>query len=356
MYSGDNSNNRICLGCMRVIGNSYDVCPECGYARGSKAELPFHLQPGSYLSNRFLIGKELNDDGRYIDYVAYDTVGKGTWTITELFPRDYAERGMEGQVLTDLGPIRRFDFDRNNFIKKVSSISTPIYENNTVYIIRQYSTIPMSTLIGDTPKKEYSKKSLYKTLAPNGVIASIIAAVILAIISVPCLMSKDEGIVVLGIVILMFLLIPLIIIIRISIKWKRFSSSRMVDQSLKDINENTVFKLRNAFFTKDFIYFNDKENIIKAAIQGILWIYKSKRTVTYYHVVASTEESIVLHLIDGNKIEIGVTDWYFKRLCYFLKYRNPNIIFGYTKEAEMYYKNYFATNQPHVSQWKLEEK
>ena len=48
-----------CLGCMELFGDEFEICPHCGYVVGTGAEEAVHMEPGTILHDRYIIGKVL---------------------------------------------------------------------------------------------------------------------------------------------------------------------------------------------------------------------------------------------------------------------------------------------------------
>ena len=57
---------------MKVFEEDFEVCPECGFVYGSLAEEPIHMNPGTRLHGRFVIGKVLGFGGFGATYLAWD--------------------------------------------------------------------------------------------------------------------------------------------------------------------------------------------------------------------------------------------------------------------------------------------
>ena len=52
-----------CMGCMEEIAPDIEVCPHCGYKKGTPAKEIFHLEPETILAGRYVIGKSLGSGG-----------------------------------------------------------------------------------------------------------------------------------------------------------------------------------------------------------------------------------------------------------------------------------------------------
>ena len=48
-----------CMGCMELYDDKFDICPHCGFCEGEKAEEAIHMDPGTLLHNRYIIGRVL---------------------------------------------------------------------------------------------------------------------------------------------------------------------------------------------------------------------------------------------------------------------------------------------------------
>ena len=86
---------QLCLGCMKPIGDA-QVCPHCGYAKGTPAKEPYHITPGVML-RKYLIGRVLGYGGFGVTYLAYDTQLETKVAIKEYLPSEFATR-MPGET------------------------------------------------------------------------------------------------------------------------------------------------------------------------------------------------------------------------------------------------------------------
>ena len=62
-----------CLNCMNEYDEQFEICPHCGFVRGSVAKEAYHLYPGVLLNGRYKIGTTLGLGGFGITYRAWDT-------------------------------------------------------------------------------------------------------------------------------------------------------------------------------------------------------------------------------------------------------------------------------------------
>ena len=86
-----------CLGCMNEYDASFDVCPHCGYVKGTAEKSKNHLAPGTTLIGRYLIGRCLGQGGFGITYIAWDQRLYKKVAIKEFMPTSLASR-ITGQM------------------------------------------------------------------------------------------------------------------------------------------------------------------------------------------------------------------------------------------------------------------
>ena len=53
--------DRLCMGCMEVYEDKYDICPYCGYKEGTPAKEAIHLAPGTVIENKYIVGQSIDD-------------------------------------------------------------------------------------------------------------------------------------------------------------------------------------------------------------------------------------------------------------------------------------------------------
>ena len=85
-----------CLGCMELYEDTLNVCPHCGYVFGTKAEESVHMDPGTLLHDRYIVGKVLGYGGFGVTYLGWDGKLEQKVAIKEYLPGEFSTR-MPGQ-------------------------------------------------------------------------------------------------------------------------------------------------------------------------------------------------------------------------------------------------------------------
>lgn len=142
-----------CLNCMEEFDNTgSSVCPHCGYDQDSPKKENYHLDPGTFLNERYLIGTTIGAGGFGITYIAWDTVLDKKVAIKEYFPTEFCTRmAGESEVCPyDGEKTYQFEAGLNSFVDEALRLaklnSLPnivhIYDsfvyNYTAYIIMEY--------------------------------------------------------------------------------------------------------------------------------------------------------------------------------------------------------------------------
>lgn len=126
------------------------VCPYCGYSPDTPF-MPSYLPPGTYLNDRYVVGRLLRYNGEGADYIGYDT-GTGTKvTIREYMPDTLCSRTKESTVLSVkqncVAQYKAFmsEFvELNKMLAKMRTLShiNPAIDmfgdNNTGYVVFRY--------------------------------------------------------------------------------------------------------------------------------------------------------------------------------------------------------------------------
>ena len=61
-----------CMGCMEEFDENQTLCPHCGYEEGTMPAEVYHMEPGSILAKRYIVGKTLGYGGFGVTYIGYD--------------------------------------------------------------------------------------------------------------------------------------------------------------------------------------------------------------------------------------------------------------------------------------------
>lgn len=78
--------------------DSDGVCPLCGYSPDVPS-LPEYLSPGTFLNDRYIVGKLLRFNGEGADYIGFDTVTSSKVTIREYMPDTLCSRAKDSSVI-----------------------------------------------------------------------------------------------------------------------------------------------------------------------------------------------------------------------------------------------------------------
>lgn len=141
-----------CLGCMNEYDEAFGLCPYCGYEFGTPAENSLHMQPGSILFNRYIVGKVIGFGGFGVTYIAWDTTLKIRVAIKEYLPSEFATRAVGQTQVTIFSGNKTEQFhdgmlkflDEAQRLMKFQNeqgivhIYDSFEENNTAYIVMEY--------------------------------------------------------------------------------------------------------------------------------------------------------------------------------------------------------------------------
>jgi serine/threonine-protein kinase len=152
----------LCYGCMEEKTDGAQ-CPHCGYVYGAPY-LPSYLAPGTFLSERYILGKLLTYNGESGVYLGYDIITRQKVTIREYMPDAICTRKKnEGQISVDTKYIAQYKTLLSEFVslnKKLSKMRSLTHivavtdlfgDNNTGYAVSPY--------IGSKTLYEYLKEN-----------------------------------------------------------------------------------------------------------------------------------------------------------------------------------------------------
>lgn len=141
-----------CLGCMEYYGDEFEICPHCGYIEGTPAEEAIHMEPGTILHDRYIVGKVLGFGGFGVTYIGWDGRLEQKVAIKEYLPSEFSTR-MPGQSTVTVFNGEKEEQFRDGLEKFVDEakrlakfqnepgivkIFDSFSENDTAYIIMEY--------------------------------------------------------------------------------------------------------------------------------------------------------------------------------------------------------------------------
>ena len=141
-----------CLGCMELFGDEFEICPHCGYIVGTHAEEAIHIEPGTLLYDRYIIGKVLGYGGFGVTYLGWDGKLEQKVAIKEYLPGEFSTR-MPGQSQVTVfngekseqfhDGLKKFVEEAKHLAKfqneqGIVKIFDSFVENDTAYIIMEY--------------------------------------------------------------------------------------------------------------------------------------------------------------------------------------------------------------------------
>lgn len=143
---------RQCMGCMEVYQDNLSTCPYCGYRVGTMPENTLHMEPGSILNNRYVVGKVIGYGGFGVTYLAWDSLLEQKVAIKEFLPSEFATRMLGRLEITIFSGDKETQFleglykfvdeakkiAKFNNVPGIVKIYDCIEENNTAYIIMEY--------------------------------------------------------------------------------------------------------------------------------------------------------------------------------------------------------------------------
>ena len=143
---------RRCYRCMAEYDGAEDACPHCGHKAGETANNLLHMQPGSILSSRYVIGEVVGYGGFGVTYIAWDETLQQRVAIKEYLPSEFATREAGQSRITVFGgnKAEQFQSGMEKFIEEARKLAkfqnepgiVRVYDsfeaNNTAYIVMEY--------------------------------------------------------------------------------------------------------------------------------------------------------------------------------------------------------------------------
>ena len=141
-----------CLGCMAEYEREYGICPHCGYEIGEQADSALHMQPGTILNDRYLIGRVVGYGGFGVTYIGWDEVLLQRVAIKEYLPSEFATRAVGQTQVTVFGgnKAQQFAGGLTKFVEEAKRLAqfqnepgiVRVFDsfeaNSTAYIVMEY--------------------------------------------------------------------------------------------------------------------------------------------------------------------------------------------------------------------------
>ena len=143
---------KYCLYCMRKHGEDHLACEYCMDASAYDAPI-HHIEPGTILKEKYMIGRALGEGGFGITYIGRDLTLDMRIAIKEFYPSGYAQRNHQyanSVMLTKNNCDLEFEKDMQRFLNEarilakfssepgVVSVRDFFRENGTAYIVMEY--------------------------------------------------------------------------------------------------------------------------------------------------------------------------------------------------------------------------
>ncbi len=143
--------SELCFGCLEPK-NSELTCQYCGYVEGTERESVLHLQPGTFLEDRYLLGRVLGQGGFGITYLAWDMKLNIKLAIKEYLPQQLAYRtGTDYNInIYKRSLFNEFNYGLNKFMDEARTLArfnehpniVTIHDyfeaNNTAYLVMNF--------------------------------------------------------------------------------------------------------------------------------------------------------------------------------------------------------------------------
>ena len=194
--------SRRCLGCMELFGDEFELCPHCGYIVGTHAEEAIHMEPGTILHDRYIIGRVLGFGGFGVTYIGWDGKLEQKVAVKEYLPGEFSTR-MPGQSQVTVfngekneqfhDGLKKFVEEAKRLAKfqnepGIVKIFDSFEENETAYIVMEYldgetltsylkreKTIPedqavsMLTPVMESLQVVHAEGLLHRDIAPDNI-------------------------------------------------------------------------------------------------------------------------------------------------------------------------------------------
>lgn len=141
-----------CMGCMAELEEEQEICPYCGYQRGTGVKEAYYLLPGKILGQKYIVGKVLGYGGFGVTYIGWDAQLGRKVAIKEYLPSDFATRSYGEKRLTIYSGDATVQFQAGlesflyeakrlakfNRIPEIVDVYDYFMENDTGYIVMEF--------------------------------------------------------------------------------------------------------------------------------------------------------------------------------------------------------------------------
>ena len=167
-----------CYNCMNPVEEGTTLCPHCKqpvYVDASS----HHLNPGTVLHGRYIVGKALGQGGFGITYIGFDTILDVRVAIKEYYPNGFSSRNhdltdnititMDDAELYEKGKVRFLQEAKTlaRFYEEPGIVSVHDFfeENNTAYIVMEYlDGITLKSFV--ERKGKVPSESIFRVMRP----------------------------------------------------------------------------------------------------------------------------------------------------------------------------------------------
>uniref|UniRef100_I5AXF1 Serine/threonine protein kinase n=1 Tax=Eubacterium cellulosolvens (strain ATCC 43171 / JCM 9499 / 6) TaxID=633697 RepID=I5AXF1_EUBC6 len=192
-----------CMGCMQFYDAEYDVCPHCGYSENEGAQELLHLDPGTVLQGRYIVGKSIGYGGFGVTYIGWDKKLKRRLAIKEYLPSEFATRQVHHadlMIVSSDKKVKQYQDGIKKFLKEgtklaqLTDIDAIVHmydcfeENKTAYIVMEYlegvtlgaylkekgqltqdETMTLMIPILEALEKVHAKGLIHRDIAPDNI-------------------------------------------------------------------------------------------------------------------------------------------------------------------------------------------
>ena len=144
--------NKRCMGCMEIYDDEYGMCPYCGFEESTIEQSPLHMRPGTYLADRYIVGKVAGHGGFGVTYLGWDAKLEQRVAIKEYLPSEFSTRAPGESKLTVYGGDKKEQFTKgmSQFVEEAKRLAKfqntvgivkvfdSFEENQTAYIVMEY--------------------------------------------------------------------------------------------------------------------------------------------------------------------------------------------------------------------------